>query len=130
MLKENSMIELSKIMASNENGIARLNLRENMLRDNGMRILAQAISKNQSIVHLDICQSMLTPKGFKKLFKAMLKNESITSIDIGNPGNTNRNRIGDKGTKALVELLTNNLLLQFLDMRGLTMGDQCCATLA
>jgi len=48
---------------------------------------------------------MITPKGFKKLFKAMLTNESITAIEIGNPGNTNRNRLGLIGTQALVNLL-------------------------
>lgn len=48
---------------------------------------------------------MITPKGFKKLFKAMLVNESIIALSIGNPGNTNRNRIGQKGTQALVNLL-------------------------
>lgn len=34
------MTELSKIMAANETGIAKLILRENILKDNGARILA------------------------------------------------------------------------------------------
>lgn len=95
-----------------------------MLRDTGIKILAKALINTKSIVHLDICQSMITPKGFKDLFRAMLKNESITSIEVGNPGNINRNRIGKEGTKELVHLLQHNHLLQFLDIRGLTLGDQ------
>lgn len=55
MLKENSMIELAKILKNHAYGIARLNLRENQIRDQGIKILAEALSKNSSIVHLDIC---------------------------------------------------------------------------
>lgn len=41
----------------------------------------------------------------------MMANQSISSLHIGNPGNTNRNRIGDLGTQGLVDLLQNNKLL-------------------
>ena len=60
----------------------------------------------------------------------MLKNESITCIEIGNPGNTNRNRLGDEGTIALGTMIQNSLFLQYLDMRGLVMGDRLCIALA
>lgn len=106
MLKDYGMIELAKIM--HVNGFARLNIRENMLRDSSIKILATALIKNKTIVHLDICQSMITPKGFRALFKALLKNESITSIVIGNPNSVNRNRIGREGTQALANLLASN----------------------
>ena len=55
MLKDKSMLELVKFLRQNEFGIARLSLRENMLRDNGIAILAEALAMNQSIVQLDIC---------------------------------------------------------------------------
>lgn len=93
MIKENGMRELCKIIQ--ESGtIARMNLRENILRDSVMEIFAPVLENNKSICYLDVCQAMITPKGFKRLFKAMLVNESVTAIEIGNPGNTNRNRIG------------------------------------
>lgn len=43
MLKENTMLELSKIISTSQD-IARLNLRENILKDEGMSTLAHAIS--------------------------------------------------------------------------------------
>jgi hypothetical protein len=48
------MRELSKIMKENQTGIAKLNLRENVLKETGMSILAQALAKNESIMQLDI----------------------------------------------------------------------------
>jgi len=55
MLKEKTMIELSKIIIANDSRFAKLNLRENMLKDSGIKILADALGRNSSIIHLDIC---------------------------------------------------------------------------
>lgn len=42
-------------MSVNSSTIARLNIRDNMIKDAGMLILAKALIHNKSIVHLDIC---------------------------------------------------------------------------
>jgi NACHT/LRR/PYD domain-containing protein 3 len=81
-------------------------------------------------MHLNLSQTLLNPDSFRKLFKAMMRNYSVTSLEVGNPGNINRNRLGTKGTLQLAEMLKANHTLQFLDFRGLTMGDMCCSLLA
>lgn len=44
--------------------------------------------------------------------------------------NANRNRIGHLGTQSLHDLLVKHKILMFLDMRGLTLGDDNCSVLA
>jgi Ran GTPase-activating protein (RanGAP) involved in mRNA processing and transport len=129
MLQDNAMHVLVSILTQNQHGIATLNLSENCLRDSGIEIIAPALGRNTSIVHLNICQTLLTPYGFSKIFKALMQNESIAALEIGNPGNANRNRIGEEGTKSLIMLLQLNWQIQFLDMNGLTIGDDCCKLL-
>ena len=75
--------------------MAKLILKENILKDPVMKVLATALADNRSIVEIDISQCTITPKGFQELFEKLHQNESITSLLFGNPGNTNRNRIGD-----------------------------------
>ena len=54
MLKKKSMEALAKILKAKPAGVAKLNLRDNQLKDEGMDILAKALATNSSIMHLDV----------------------------------------------------------------------------
>ena len=69
---------------------------------------------------------MLSPKGFHELFSALEQNESIVAVCIGNPGGTNRNVIGVTGSLALASYIQKSRFLQYLDLRGLGLGDSNC----
>jgi Ran GTPase-activating protein (RanGAP) involved in mRNA processing and transport len=92
------MSVLAVIIASNENRFASLTLRENILKDSAISVLASALIKNDSLVHLDVSQCLISPKGFQILFDAIGSSNSITSLQVGNLSNANRNRIGQLGT--------------------------------
>lgn len=49
----NSALELSQIISVNPN-IAHIDLRKNLLGDEGVKILVKAIAKSKNIVHLDL----------------------------------------------------------------------------
>jgi len=98
MIQEKGITELC-ILITDSSSIARLNLRENILKDEVIRVLAKALKYNKSIVELNISQCSIAPKGFEELFCELQFNESISCLIFGNQGNTNRNRIGDLGSK-------------------------------
>ena len=53
MMKQHSVHEISSILAKT-NKITKIDLKENILKDNVIKLLANAIKTNNSLVNLDI----------------------------------------------------------------------------
>ena len=53
MMKQNSINEISSILAKTSK-ITKIDLKENILKDNVIKLLANAIKTNNSLVNLDI----------------------------------------------------------------------------
>ena len=63
MMMHNAFRVLSKIIA-NSYLIAKLNLRENYLKDSVIEEFGQSLVENNSVIELDITQSDISPHGF------------------------------------------------------------------
>ena len=85
--------------------IAHIDLRKNLLGDEGSKLLAKAIAKSKTVVHLDISSNQITHKGAKKIFQTLLYNASLISLKLGSIDGINKNKIGYKGLSSLVNLL-------------------------
>jgi Ran GTPase-activating protein (RanGAP) involved in mRNA processing and transport len=119
----NCVSKLATVMLLNKK-IAHLNLRFNILKDAGASVLGQVLQRTESLIHLDISQNCLLPKGCASLLRSLLKNNSVCSLALGNYENTNKNRLGEEGLEALVQLLVRSSILMFLDIRSLVLGQK------
>ncbi|CDW86885.1 UNKNOWN [Stylonychia lemnae] len=118
----NAAIELSQIIAVNQN-IVHLDLKKNLLGDEGCKILIKAVSKSKSLVHLDLSSNQITHKGAKKIFTHLIPNSSLISLKLGSIDGVNKNKVGQKGIVHLVNLLQFSKFLQFLDLRCNILSD-------
>eukprot|EP00347_Sterkiella_histriomuscorum_P017960 403347321 len=125
---QNAATELSQIIAVNQN-IAHIDLKKNLLGDEGVKILIKAISKSKNIVHLDLSSNQITHKGAKKIFTSLLPNCSLISLKLGSIDGVNKNKVGQKGVQHLIPLLQHSKFLQFLDLRSNILSDNGIVTL-
>lgn len=114
--------ELSSILAVN-NKIAQIDLRKNLLGDEGSMILIKAVTKSKNIVHLDLSSNSISHKGARKIFQALLCNDSLVSLRLGSVDGVHKNKVGHKGVPELVSLLRLSQFLQYLDLRGNVLSD-------
>ncbi len=95
-----------------------LDLRKNVLGDEGLAEIALALRCSASLVHIDLSSNDLGAKGGSQLFKALAANDSITSVDVSSHEGLHRNHLGEKGVKRLVSVLQHNKILSILNLSG------------
>lgn len=106
-----------------------MDLKKNLLSDEGSKVLVKAIAKSKSIVHLDLSSNSITHKGAKKIFNSLLYNTSLISLKLGSIDGINKNKVGYKGVPYIVTLLQLSKFLQFLDLKGNLLSDSGIQTL-
>jgi hypothetical protein len=88
-----------------------LDLKKNLLGDEGAKVLMKAVSRSKTLVHLDLSSNAITPKGAKKIFKMLLPNLSLISLKIGSIDSIQKNKVGHKGIANLITLLQYSMFL-------------------
>lgn len=103
--------------------IAHLDLKKNLLGDEGTKILVKTVARSKCIVHLDLSSNQITQKGAKKIFNTLIQNTSLISLKLGSIDGVHKNKVGHKGITGLVNLLQYSKYLQFLDLRSNILSD-------
>ncbi|CAI2381862.1 unnamed protein product [Moneuplotes crassus] len=106
------------------NKVSHLDLRKNVLGDQGLKELSKSLLSNSSIIHLDIGSNDVTFEGANKFFKSMVKHQTLTSISIANSDGLHRNRIRAKGCIGLNTLIKKNKLISMLNLSGNNIGKE------
>jgi len=117
-------IVLNKILLNNNYYIISLDLKNNRLGDNGIKILALGISLSFSLVHIDLSSNGIGKTGADYLFKQLSFNQSITCLNIGNSSGLNRNFFNGVAIEGLNEFLKNHFQITFLDLNAASIGNE------
>ncbi|CAI2381925.1 unnamed protein product [Moneuplotes crassus] len=106
------------------NRFSHLDLRKNVLGNQGLRELSKSLLMNSSLIHLDIGSNDITFEGANSFFKSMIKHKTLTSISIANSDGLHRNRIRAKGCIGLNHLLKKNKIISMLNLSGNNIGKE------
>ena len=112
-----SSFVVAEILYSNTQ-IAILNLGNNNLGDDGIKIISNAIKDNRVLVSFNISSNSISHKGGKILFNNICCQKSIINLDISNSRGMNRNRLTSVGIQNIGKVLTENLYLEMLNLGG------------
>ncbi|KAG0077399.1 hypothetical protein BGZ93_003712, partial [Podila epicladia] len=106
---------LSEALKTNST-LVTLELRGNMLGDDGAQALSEALKANSSLATLDLRDNEIGSNGAQALSEALKANSTMTTLKLGN------NEIGDNGALALSEALKTNSTLTTLDLGSNSIG--------
>lgn len=112
---------LSSILKSNEY-FARLDLSKNNVGDSGLNILLNGLRQNSSIVHINLGSNNLTSDSCIPLFEMLKEHDSIISVVLSNSEGMHRNKIGQKGCRAIAEAIEQNKVITLLDVSDNALG--------
>lgn len=126
-LGANSAKVLGTILRLNK--CSHLDLRKNVLGNNGLKELAKSMNTNSSVIHVDIGSNDITFEGANSFFLSLRKHKTLTSISIANSDGLHRNRIGHKGCIGLNDLLRTNKLISMLNISDNNIGNEGIRTL-
>lgn len=119
-------VESAKILAMvirNNYALARLELRNNNLGDEGAKQLAKGLRANASLVHLDLGCNNIHQEGIKAISDSLISHPTLNSLDLSNVEGCNRNRVGPKGAYFLSVMLIKNKILSMLNLADTTLGN-------
>ena len=120
----NTAIVISKLLANDAYYISHLDLRQNPLGNEGIKVLANGIMQSNSLVHLDLRSTSFRKEAASRLFKALEDNETITCLKLGNFRGINRNILNGNALVGITRYLKKTLVLTFLDLKGAAIGTQ------
>jgi len=103
--------------------VSHLDLRQNPLGDEGIKIFSKALPKSNSLIHLDIRSTALTKEGIQYLYKGLLLNQTVTCLLLGNVRGMYKNYIAGDAMCGIDEYLKKSMQLNFLDLNGAHIGD-------
>ena len=103
----------------------------NELGNNGVSIIAEALSRTSHIVLLRLDMNNIMWEGADYLAKALHINNSLIDLSLssGKSGANNRNRIMERGAYELSEALAINKFLIILNLTGNGLGNESLAYL-
>ena len=104
--------------------ISQLDLRKNILGNNGIKELWKGIVANKSITHIDIGSNDITSEGANYFFNKIHDHVSLTSINLANVDGLHRNRLGYNGCKGLNKLLKTNKIISMINVADNSIGNQ------
>ncbi|XP_044524359.1 NACHT, LRR and PYD domains-containing protein 14-like [Gracilinanus agilis] len=116
---------LSAALHSNKN-LTHLDLGENDLRDDGMKLLCEALRQPQCPLQaLDMLVCFLTEACCQDLSDALILNQSLRSLNLGH------NALRDEGVKLLCKALRHpNCPLQRIGLERCQLNTACCQDLS
>lgn len=101
-----------------------LDLRKNILGNEGIKELCKGLECNTSVSHIDLGSNDVTSSGVNHLFNKLINHPSITSINLANADGLHRNRIGSNGCKSLNKLLKENKILSMINIADNSIGNE------
>lgn len=119
----NTALALADILSQGAYYVSHLDLRQNPLGNEGMKILSLAIPKSNSLVHLDVRSTAFAKEGAHHLFKALSNNQTVTCLLLGNIKGMHRNFISGDAMCGISEYLSKSMQLTFLDLKDAYIGD-------
>lgn len=126
-LGSKSAATIGKVLKNSN--FAYINLSKNSLGDEGIYLLLKEICDSPTIVHVDVSNNDITTDGFEKIGKILEYHPSIISFDGSSYEGLHRNRLNAEGAVSLCTALKKNVILQFLSLSGISLGDsiECLA---
>ena len=100
---------IEKILCKSKT-IAKLNLSQNKISENGAERLGKCIETNMSLKEIDISKNNISNNGLIQMAVALQINKTIQKLNVSS------NNISDNGAIAVSECLENNNTLQVLDI--------------
>ncbi|KAF5833356.1 flagellar associated protein [Dunaliella salina] len=110
---------LAKALESNET-LTYLDVSNNGLDDDKVRMLASGLVENMSITHLNISHNKVADRGMRALAKLLDMRSVIAVLELQD------NQIHTEGAKSLARVLKTNQALTSLNLRLNRMGDEGC----
>eukprot|EP00930_Biecheleria_cincta_P039764 TRINITY_DN27303_c0_g1_i1.p1 TRINITY_DN27303_c0_g1~~TRINITY_DN27303_c0_g1_i1.p1 ORF type:complete len:740 (+),score=144.77 TRINITY_DN27303_c0_g1_i1:47-2221(+) len=105
-----------------------LTLRENLIGDDGVAPISEALKQNRRLKELELCGNSIGDSGAKNLGLALVMNRRLSILNLQD------NRIGSDGVVGLAIGLERNSSLQELDLSNNSMGmpgmSRLCSSLA
>lgn len=90
--------------------VTHLNLSHNKIADRGVRALSKLLDTRSVIAILDLSDNAIHAEGAKSLAKSLKTNQCLLSLNL------RLNRMGDDGCKAICDALAHNSTLERLNM--------------
>jgi len=97
--------------------LVELNLMDNIIDDDGAKMIADALKINQSLEALGLSWNNIGDCGTKMIANALKFNQSLELLNLGG------NKIGDVGATMIAEVLKVNHSLRSLDLISNKIGD-------
>ena len=115
---------VSDILSHNLYYISYLDLKQNPLGNEGIKILARGIMDSNSLVHLDLRSTAFRKEGADSLFKALEENETVNCLQIGNLKGLHKNMLSGKAISGIESYLKKTMVLTFLDLKNAGIGNE------
>ncbi len=119
----NVATEIRRILARDRYQVSSLDLRQNVLGDEGAKILAKGIGESKALVHLDLSSNEMGREGADALFSELCDNQSVNCLYVGNAKGLHRNFLGGPALRKLNTVLARQHQLTVLDLGGASIGN-------
>ncbi|KAL6761037.1 hypothetical protein V8C86DRAFT_993653 [Haematococcus lacustris] len=103
--------------------ITHLNLSHNKIADRGVRALAKLLDSRSVIALMELQDNLIHTEGAKSLARALKGNHALISLNL------RLNRLGDEGCMVICEALRGNANLQKLNIAANSAGKACVSAL-
>lgn len=113
---------LARALAHTETLVV-LDLSNNCLDDDKMRMLASGLADNISLTHLNLSHNRISDRGIRALAKLLDKHSVVTVLDLAD------NHLHADSGRALARSLVHSKALTSLNLRLNRLGDEGCAAI-
>ena len=99
-----------------------LELVNNNISDDGLKIITDALMCNHTIISVDFSLCSISCEGSDYFFDKLAKHPTIIDVNISNNEGLHKNKISSKGCARLKELLIKNPVLSYLNVADNSLG--------
>ena len=104
--------------------VIHLDLSKNKIADRGARAISKLLDSRSCITFLDLSDNQIHAEGGKSMARALRENRSLLSLSL------RLNRIGDDAGRSLCDALRNSSTLERLNLSANSLGSQTATSLA
>ena len=104
--------------------VTHLDLSHNKIADRGVRAISKLLQQRGVIAFLDLADNQIHSEGGRSLARVLRENKSLISISL------RLNRFGDDAGRAICDCVRNNTNLQRLNLSANTLGEETANSLA
>ncbi len=104
--------------------VIHLDLSKNKIADRGARAISKLLDNRSCITFLDLSDNQIHAEGGKSMARALRENRSLLSLSL------RLNRIGDDAGRSLCDALRNSSSLERLNLSANSLGSQTATSLA